>query len=156
MNHQDLERWSAAAVQELQELADELEESGSDPSAVRALIDEYDTICLGASNQASPTLDELAKAQNVKPMDDVRALSGTWPGDDVLVDEYEAIVDTEECAQRLIDTLRGELDRKNGQEPGWSGPITEGYLQGYGTHPRAAEHAEASAYREGHLDHGWY
>jgi hypothetical protein len=29
----------------------------------------------------SPTLDELAQAQNVKPMADVRALFGTWPGE---------------------------------------------------------------------------
>ena len=27
------------------------------------------------------TIDELAKAQNVKPMPDVHALSGTWPGE---------------------------------------------------------------------------
>lgn len=29
----------------------------------------------------SPTLDELAQAQQVKPMTDIRALFGTWPGD---------------------------------------------------------------------------
>lgn len=30
----------------------------------------------------SPTLDELAAAQNIRPMKDVRALFGTWPGED--------------------------------------------------------------------------
>ena len=29
----------------------------------------------------SPTLDELAEAQNVKPLADVKALFGTWPGE---------------------------------------------------------------------------
>ena len=29
----------------------------------------------------SPTLDELAQAQNVRPMADVKALFGTWPGE---------------------------------------------------------------------------
>jgi len=29
----------------------------------------------------SPTLDELAQAQNVRPIADVRALFGTWPGE---------------------------------------------------------------------------
>ncbi len=29
----------------------------------------------------SPTLDELALAQNIKPLEDVRALFGTWPGE---------------------------------------------------------------------------
>jgi hypothetical protein len=44
MNHRDLESWAERAAQELQELADELEESGSDPGAVRVLIDEYEVI----------------------------------------------------------------------------------------------------------------
>ncbi len=30
----------------------------------------------------SPTIDELAESQYVKPMVDVRTLFGTWPGDD--------------------------------------------------------------------------
>ena len=30
----------------------------------------------------SPTLEELARAQNIQPMTDVRALFGTWPGDE--------------------------------------------------------------------------
>jgi hypothetical protein len=38
----------------------------------------------------SPTLDELALAQNVRPMADVRALFGTWPGDDD--DGFEAAI----------------------------------------------------------------
>ena len=29
----------------------------------------------------SPTLDELAQAQNVKPLADVRVLFGPWPGE---------------------------------------------------------------------------
>ena len=30
----------------------------------------------------SPTLEELARAQNVQAMTDVQALFGTWPGDE--------------------------------------------------------------------------
>ncbi len=40
----------------------------------------------------SPTLDELAQAQNVKPIADVRALFGTWPGD--VDDGFEESIDT--------------------------------------------------------------
>ena len=39
----------------------------------------------------SPTLDELAQAQNVRPMADVRALFGTWPGE--IGDGFEQEVD---------------------------------------------------------------
>ncbi len=39
----------------------------------------------------SPSLDELAEAQNVKPMADVRALFGTWPGD--VDDGFEDAID---------------------------------------------------------------
>ena len=40
---------------------------------------------------ASPALEELARAQNVKPLTDVQALFGTWPdGED---DGFEAAVD---------------------------------------------------------------
>jgi hypothetical protein len=39
----------------------------------------------------SPTLDELALAQNVKPIADVRALFGTWPGEED--DGFEAAID---------------------------------------------------------------
>lgn len=39
----------------------------------------------------SPTLDELAQAQNVKPPSDVRALFGTWPGE--VNDGFEEAVD---------------------------------------------------------------
>ncbi len=39
----------------------------------------------------SPTLDELAQAQNVRPMADVRALFGTWPGE--IGDGFEREVD---------------------------------------------------------------
>ena len=39
----------------------------------------------------SPTLEQLARAQNVKPMTDVEALFGTWPGDED--DGFEAAVD---------------------------------------------------------------
>ncbi len=39
----------------------------------------------------SPTLDELAQAQNVKPMADVRALFGTWPGE--VDDGFEDAID---------------------------------------------------------------
>ncbi len=39
----------------------------------------------------SPTLDELAESQNVKPMGDVRALFGTWPGEED--DGFEEAID---------------------------------------------------------------
>lgn len=39
----------------------------------------------------SPTLDELAQAQSVRPMRDVRMLFGTWPGE--LNDGFEEAVD---------------------------------------------------------------
>lgn len=81
MDYRHLESWAERAVQELQELADELEESGSDASAVRVLIDKYESICQRRSIQASPTLEDLAKAQNVKPMENVQTLFGTWPRD---------------------------------------------------------------------------
>lgn len=40
---------------------------------------------------ASPTLDELARAQGVRPMGDVRTIFGTWPGDPN--DGFEAAID---------------------------------------------------------------
>jgi hypothetical protein len=52
----------------------------------------------------SPTLDELAQAQNVVPMDNVRALFGTWPGE--ADDGFEAAIDelrrsnTGDCVRR--------------------------------------------------------
>ena len=39
----------------------------------------------------SPTLDELAQAQNVRPLVDVRALFGTWPGE--MNDGFEEAID---------------------------------------------------------------
>jgi len=39
----------------------------------------------------SPSLDELALAQNVQPMQDVESLFGTWPGDDD--DGFEIAID---------------------------------------------------------------
>ena len=39
----------------------------------------------------SPTLEELARAQNVQPMTDVQALFGTWPGH--VDDGFEAAVE---------------------------------------------------------------
>lgn len=39
----------------------------------------------------SPTLEELARAQNVQPITDVQALFGTWPGEEN--DGFEAAVD---------------------------------------------------------------
>jgi hypothetical protein len=39
----------------------------------------------------SPSLDELAQAQNVRPLSDVRALFGTWPGEEE--DGFEEIID---------------------------------------------------------------
>lgn len=58
--------------------------------------------------------------------------------------------------QQLIDEERGFLDRKHGQDPGWSGPITQAYLKGYGENPRAKEHMEQRVYHESHCEHGWY
>ena len=39
----------------------------------------------------SPSLEELARAQSVQPMADVRSLFGTWPGD--VDDEFEETID---------------------------------------------------------------
>ena len=39
----------------------------------------------------SPTLEELARAQNVKPMADVQPMFGTWPGQEN--DGFEAAID---------------------------------------------------------------
>jgi hypothetical protein len=39
----------------------------------------------------SPTLGELARSQNVKPIADVRAIFGTWPGE--ADDGFEAAVE---------------------------------------------------------------
>ena len=39
----------------------------------------------------SPTLEELARSQNVKPMADVQPLFGTWPGREN--DGFEAAID---------------------------------------------------------------
>jgi len=39
----------------------------------------------------SPTLDELAQAQNVRPMMDVRTLFSTWPGE--VDDGFEEAID---------------------------------------------------------------
>ena len=39
----------------------------------------------------SPTLEQLARAQNVQPMTDVKLLFGTWPGEED--DGFEAAVD---------------------------------------------------------------
>lgn len=58
--------------------------------------------------------------------------------------------------QEIIDSLRGELDKKHGQDPGWSGPATYAYMRGYGEHPRQAEINESAIYRDGHCNHGWY
>jgi len=48
----------------------------------------------------SPTLDELAQIQNVRPMADIKALFGTWPGE--MDDGFE----------EAIDELRHSLMRK--------------------------------------------
>ena len=39
----------------------------------------------------SPALEELARAQNVKPLTDVQVLFGTWPGDED--DGFEEAID---------------------------------------------------------------
>ena len=39
----------------------------------------------------SPTLDELAESQHVQPLADIRAIFGTWPGEDD--DGFEASID---------------------------------------------------------------
>ncbi|MGI6353963.1 MAG: hypothetical protein GX937_03970 [Lentisphaerae bacterium] len=56
----------------------------------------------------SPSLEELALRQNVQPLANVRALFGTWPGDDD--DGFEASID--ELRHREIDG-----GRKNKKSP---------------------------------------
>ena len=58
------------------------------------------------------------------------------------------------CIQEQMDITRGELDKENNQDPGYSGPITDAYLVGYGNHPRLAEHTEQQR-REELLMRGW-
>ena len=48
----------------------------------------------------SPTIQELARTQNVQPMADVRVLFGTWPDDED--DGFEAAID--QLRQRGRDT----------------------------------------------------
>ena len=56
----------------------------------------------------SPTIEELALAQNVQPMENVEALFGTWPGDPD--DGFEMAIDelrhhggcTKEATQDLV------------------------------------------------------
>lgn len=50
----------------------------------------------------SPTLDELAQAQHVQPMADVRALFGTWPGEE------------DDGFEEAIDELRHPTEAKGG------------------------------------------
>lgn len=56
--------------------------------------------------------------------------------------------------QEQVDITRGELDKENHQEPGYSGPVTDAYLIGYGKHPRFIEHTEQDR-RGGLLMRGW-
>lgn len=39
----------------------------------------------------SPNLEELARSQGVRPMTDIRAIFGTWPGEED--DGFEAAID---------------------------------------------------------------
>ena len=54
-----------------------------------------------------------------------------------------------------LDEIRGEIDREYGVSPGWSGPITDAYLTGYGKHPDEAAHREQDRRRE-LVMRGWY
>jgi hypothetical protein len=58
--------------------------------------------------------------------------------------------------QTILDELRGELDRKHGQDPGWSGPATNSYMLEYGRHPRQKDFDESNSYHEAHIAHGWH
>ncbi len=46
---------------------------------------------MGCGFWDSPTLDELAEAQQVKPMSDIRILMGAWPGE--VDDGFEEAID---------------------------------------------------------------
>jgi len=48
----------------------------------------------------SPTLNELAQAQNVTPIVDVRALFGTWPGEKD--DGFEETIDELSCVNNFL------------------------------------------------------
>lgn len=58
--------------------------------------------------------------------------------------------------QKIVDELRGELDKENHQEPGFSGPITDAYMTGYGKHGRDNQHIERETHTEIHCNHGWH
>lgn len=47
MNAKHLESWAERALQELHELADDLEESGCGAVSIRSLINEYELIAAG-------------------------------------------------------------------------------------------------------------
>lgn len=58
--------------------------------------------------------------------------------------------------QNIIDEERGFLDRKKGQEPGWSGPITSAYMKGYGNSQEQQTRRELQTNIDAHVNHGWY
>lgn len=58
--------------------------------------------------------------------------------------------------QHFIDEIRGELDKEKHREPGYSGPITDSYMIGYGKHARHNQHVERETRVEIHCNHGWY
>ena len=58
--------------------------------------------------------------------------------------------------QEIVDEERGFLDRKHGQEPGWSGPITTAYMRGYGDTQDQSQRRERETYNDAHQNHGWY
>lgn len=51
----------------------------------------------------SPELDDLARAQGVVPMQDIRTLFGTWPGD------------PDDGFEELIDDLRSRGEQRDGE-----------------------------------------
>ena len=52
----------------------------------------------------SPTLEELARFQNVKFMTDVSALFGTWPGEED--DGFEEMIDELRHPERIRNGMR--------------------------------------------------
>ena len=61
-----------------------------------------------------------------------------------------------EKLQDELDELRGELDKRNNQAAGWSGPITGAYMRGFGPDYDLSNKRLARVCIELRTEHGWY
>ena len=91
-SHREPVTWLQDYIRDvIDDLAREQTESGAKLQATLAESTHRRDDSVSDIFWASPTLEELARAQNVQPIRDVQALFGTWPGDED--DGFEAAVD---------------------------------------------------------------